>query len=192
MGEPTAIGHMAVLFPDKLANELRPASKRLSTKEEADSNWSAVRSSFGDMQLSCSFDYGAMDADSYESFGRHSNTLAPHSTGPAGQTGYQSWGQYENKQWETSKQKVTDITLEHLPSILACFRSLACVPVTLYRPRGQHIAHCDTTEHNDRQRGNTFSLFRFLAPLKAALLIRLDVFFYVSLVAYRGIALLPI
>lgn len=95
-------------------------------------------------------------------------------------------------QWETKGQQVTEVTQKHLGSILACLLSLACVAVTLYRPRGQHIAHCSTTEHNDRQRGDTKSLFRFLSPRQASLLIRVDVFFYVSLVSFRGIALLPI
>ena len=59
-------------------------------------------------------------------------------------------------------------------------------------PRGQNIANCDTCEHNDRQRGDTMSLFRWLEPERACLLIRTDVLFYVSLVTLHGVSFLPI
>ena len=133
-----------------------------------------------------------MQRDCKASYGRHGNTVRPHKDGPARRTGYQSWGQFENIHHERASQQVTDLTKEHLHAIISVFQSLACVPVTLYRPRGQHLAYCDTSEHNDRQRGDTLSLFRFRSPHRAALLIRTDIFLYISLVSYRGIALLPI
>jgi hypothetical protein len=83
-------------------------------------------------------------------------------------------------------------TASYLPICLPILASTSTVPVCLFRPRGQHMAWCYTSEHSDRQRGDTWSLFRFREPFKAALLIRLDVRLGISVVRYRGALFLPV
>jgi hypothetical protein len=134
-----------------------------------------------------------MRTDATASYGRHGNTLSPHEHGPEGRTGYAGWGQYENGHLEVYHGRgVTLDTLDHMEAVTACLRSASVLAVTMYRPRGQNIAYCDTCEHNDRQRGDTMSLFRWLKSGRACLLIRTDVLFYVSLVTFHGVSFLPI
>ena len=131
--------------------------------------------------------------DSTASYGRHGNTLRPHRDGPEGRTGYAGWGQYENYHAEVGHGRgVTQATLDNIEMVKACLLSASILPAVLYRPRGQSIANCDTSEHNDRQRGDTISLFRWLEPERACLLIRTDVLFYISLVTFHGVSFLPI
>ena len=181
------------LYPGTLARELRPAAERLSSTAEAEEQWAFFVSRFFHMRLSACADRQKMRTDSAASYGRHGNTLSPHENGPEGRTGYAGWGQYENAHAEVHHGRgVTSDTLAHLEMVTACLKSASLLAVTMYRPRGQNIAHCDTCEHNDRQRGDTLSLFRWLEPARACLLIRTDVLFYVSLVAFHGVSFLPI
>jgi len=75
-----------------------------------------------------------------------------------------------------------------LPPLGVC---LGCDDVPAARSEHRN-AYCDTCEHNDRQRGDTMSLFRWLKSGRACLLIRTDVLFYVSLVTFHGVSFLPI
>ena len=190
--EPSATS-APFLYPGTLAGELVPAAERLSSTAEADAHWALFAARFFDMRLGGCTDRQKMRTDSAASYGRHGNTLSPHEHGPEGRTGYAGWGQYENYHAELLHgHGVTLETRTHLEMLTACLRSASVLPVTMYRPRGQNIAHCDTCEHNDRQRGDTMSLFRWLEPARACLLIRTDVLFYVSLVTFHGVSFLPI
>ena len=54
------------------------------------------------------------------------------------------------------------------------------------------MCYCNTSEHNDRQRGNTPSAVRFAEAHKTALMFRTDILFQISLVAINGALAIPV